>query len=105
MDYYRGALDFYPGYLSARSACGLKNEQYILERLFSISKFLLIHITVCVVLRKTMERGSSILINSIPNVSLSYLKVRWQNFNKTPKDKRVLIQEATIGDLFKERQR
>ena len=52
MDYYRGAQPFmdekesifYPGYLSARSARGLKNEQYILERLFSISKFLLIHI-------------------------------------------------------------
>ena len=53
----------------------LKNEQYILERLFSISKFLLIHIRVWVVVRKTMERGSRILINSIPNVSLSYLKV------------------------------
>ena len=66
---------FYLGYLSARSARGLKNEQYILERLFSISKFLLIHIRVSVVVRKTMERGSRILINSIPNVSLSYLKV------------------------------
>ena len=62
-------------YLSARSARGLKNEQYILERLFSISKFLLIHIRVWVVVRKTMERGSRILINSIPNVSLSYLKL------------------------------
>ena len=51
------------------------NEQYILERLFSISKFLLIHIRVWVVVRKTIERGSKILINSIPNVSLSYLKV------------------------------
>ena len=61
---------FYPGYLSARSARGLKNEHYILERLFSISKFLLIHVRVWVVVRKTMERGSRILINSIPNVSL-----------------------------------
>ena len=91
MDYYRGAQPFmdeeestfYPGYLSARSARGLKNEQYILERLFSISKFLLNHIRVWVVVRKTMERGSRILINSIPNVFLSYLKVPvaelWQN--------------------------
>ena len=41
-----------------------------------------------------MERGGRILINSISNVSLSYLKLRWQNFDKTPKGKAVLIQET-----------